>query len=120
MSDPQNQVGAVTAAAVTVNEPGAGNRLAGPGTGRAVSQPADARVERPTSFDPADFPALTGREEDWRFTPLTRLGGAGAPVDRASALAWAGFTEATVITVPQEAEVAEPVWATLTGAGGTA
>ncbi|GAB3659849.1 Fe-S cluster assembly protein SufD [Glycomyces tarimensis] len=27
------------------------------------------------SFDPADFPALTGREEDWRFTPIKRLGG---------------------------------------------
>lgn len=48
----QNLVGAQTAAAVTVNEPGAGNRLAGPGTGRAVSQPTDARVERHTSFDP--------------------------------------------------------------------
>src|SRR5947209_1912842 len=146
--------GSVTAAAVTVNEPGAGNRLAGPGTGRAVSQPSDARIERHTSFDPADFPALTGREEDWRFTPLkrlrglhespsadgkvavdvaapepvlvetvgrddARLGKAGAPVDRTSALAWAGFTEATVITVPQEAEVAEPVRVTLTGTGGT-
>ena len=160
MSDPQNQVGrnqagAKTAAAVTVNEPGAGNRLAGPGTGRAVSQPADARVERHTSFDPADFPALTGREEDWRFTPLkrlrglhedpsadgkvgievqapepvtvetvgrddARLGAAGAPVDRTSALAWANFAEATVITVPQEAEVTEPVRVALTGTGGTA
>jgi Fe-S cluster assembly protein SufD len=27
------------------------------------------------SYDPADFPALTGREEDWRFTPLKRLRG---------------------------------------------
>jgi Fe-S cluster assembly protein SufD len=27
------------------------------------------------SFDVADFPALTGREEDWRFTPLKRLRG---------------------------------------------
>ncbi|GGK71593.1 Fe-S cluster assembly protein SufD [Mangrovihabitans endophyticus] len=26
------------------------------------------------SFDVADFPALTGLEEDWRFTPLKRLG----------------------------------------------
>ncbi|MBB6033900.1 Fe-S cluster assembly protein SufD [Phytomonospora endophytica] len=25
------------------------------------------------SFDVADFPALNGREEDWRFTPLRRL-----------------------------------------------
>src|SRR6516225_8923346 len=71
----ETKTGATTAAAVTVNEPGAGNRLAGPGTGRAVSQPADARVERLTSYDPADFPALTGREEEWRFTPLKRLRG---------------------------------------------
>ncbi len=27
------------------------------------------------SFDVADFPALTGREEQWRFTPLKRLRG---------------------------------------------
>jgi Fe-S cluster assembly protein SufD len=27
------------------------------------------------SFEPADFPALSGREEDWRFTPIKRLAG---------------------------------------------
>jgi Fe-S cluster assembly protein SufD len=27
------------------------------------------------SYDVADFPALTGREEEWRFTPLARLRG---------------------------------------------
>jgi Fe-S cluster assembly protein SufD len=146
--------GSVTAAAVTVNEPGAGNRLAGPGTGRAVSQPADARIERHTSFDPADFPALVGREEEWRFTPLKRLRGlhenpvadgkvsvsvsapegvtvetvgrddkrlgtAGKPVDRTSALAYANFERATVVTVPQEAEIAEPIRVDLRGEGGT-
>src|SRR4051795_12133220 len=26
------------------------------------------------SFDVADFPALNGLEEEWRFTPLKRLG----------------------------------------------
>ena len=26
------------------------------------------------SFDVADFPALRGLEEEWRFTPLKRLG----------------------------------------------
>ncbi|MGB9377526.1 MAG: Fe-S cluster assembly protein SufD [Mycobacteriales bacterium] len=35
--------------------------------------PSDARPERRTSSDPADFPTPTGREEDWRFTPLDRL-----------------------------------------------
>ena len=37
--------------------------------------PADARVGRVLSRDPDVFPALTGREEDWRFTPLARLRG---------------------------------------------
>ncbi|MDQ1292453.1 MAG: Fe-S cluster assembly protein SufD [Actinomycetota bacterium] len=37
--------------------------------------PAASRAERLISFDVADFPELTGREEDWRFTPLKRLGG---------------------------------------------
>jgi Fe-S cluster assembly protein SufD len=37
--------------------------------------PADARVTRTLSRDPDVFPALTGREEDWRFTPLARLRG---------------------------------------------
>ena len=37
--------------------------------------PADARSERTLSRDPDAFPPLTGREEDWRFTPLSRLRG---------------------------------------------
>lgn len=39
-----------------------------------VVVPASSRAERRTSFDPADFPIPTGREEEWRFTPLDRLG----------------------------------------------
>lgn len=34
-----------------------------------------SRAERKTSYKVEDFAALTGREEDWRFTPLKRLGG---------------------------------------------
>ncbi len=37
--------------------------------------PVQSRVQRPASFDPADFPVPKGREEDWRFTPLDRLHG---------------------------------------------
>ncbi|MGH3745440.1 MAG: Fe-S cluster assembly protein SufD [Mycobacteriales bacterium] len=37
--------------------------------------PLSSRSQRPTSQDPADFPDPTGREEEWRFTPLARLGG---------------------------------------------
>jgi Fe-S cluster assembly protein SufD len=47
--------------------------------------PAASRAARRTSFDPADFPVPTGREEEWRFTPVAVVeelfspdGGAGA------------------------------------------
>ena len=62
----------------------------------APAQPVDARQEIVRSFDVADFPALTGREEEWRFTPLGRLRGlhdgrftpaAQAPEHRFGALA---------------------------------
>jgi hypothetical protein len=29
-----------------------------------------SRLHERQSFDPADFPVPTGREEEWRFTPL--------------------------------------------------
>jgi len=35
----------------------------------------DARLPGVRSFDVADFPVPTGREEEWRFTPLRRLRG---------------------------------------------
>ncbi len=38
-------------------------------------KPDQSRADRLASFDVADFAALTGREEDWRFTPLDRLRG---------------------------------------------
>lgn len=54
---------------------------------QADTQPAEAeetkfgtsRADRETSFDLADFPVLTGEEEDWRFTPLHRLAGLHLP-----------------------------------------
>ncbi len=36
--------------------------------------PDQSRAERMRSFDPADFAVPHGREEDWRFTPVDRLG----------------------------------------------
>ena len=39
----------------------------------AAFVPDQSRAERPTSFDVAAFPIPTGREEDWRFTPVDRL-----------------------------------------------
>ena len=35
--------------------------------------PVQTRSERPSSYDPADFAAPTGREVNWRYTPVARL-----------------------------------------------
>ncbi|WP_136520200.1 Fe-S cluster assembly protein SufD [Cellulomonas telluris] len=35
--------------------------------------PESSRALRPTSFDVADFPVPTGREEEWRFAPVDRF-----------------------------------------------
>ncbi|MGI5177966.1 Fe-S cluster assembly protein SufD [Dactylosporangium sp. CA-152071] len=43
-----------------------------------VLVPPKTRAQQVRSFDVADFPALTGREEEWRFTPLKRLRGLAA------------------------------------------
>jgi len=111
-----------------------------------------SRLHEKGSFDPADFAVPTGREEEWRFTPLRRLRGlhqeapgdgevrvevAAAPgvtaentkrgdprlgrtftpADRVSARAFAGFGEATVISVPAEQDSAETTWVTVRGEG---
>src|SRR5687768_16982054 len=39
----------------------------------AVPLPGDSRGLRRRSFELADFAVPTGREEEWRFTPLDRL-----------------------------------------------
>ena len=40
----------------------------------AAFVPDQSRAERTTSYDLADFPIPGGREEDWRFAPVDRLG----------------------------------------------
>jgi Fe-S cluster assembly protein SufD len=35
--------------------------------------PVQTRSERPSSYSPADFAAPTGREVNWRYTPVARL-----------------------------------------------
>jgi Fe-S cluster assembly protein SufD len=40
----------------------------------AASAPVQTRSERATSFDPADFGTPTGREVNWKHTPVARLG----------------------------------------------
>ncbi|MCL2090174.1 MAG: Fe-S cluster assembly protein SufD [Micrococcales bacterium] len=120
--------------------------------------PEASRAERRTSFDPADFPVPTGREEEWRFTPTAplaplfadgtgrveghditvavvappgvdvervghddpRLGTAGAPGDRAAAVAWASADEATVVTVKASAASATTVTVRGTGTAPSA
>jgi Fe-S cluster assembly protein SufD len=159
MADVQNTTGSTTAGSIEVGTAGAGAQLAGPGTGRAtVQQPIDARVAVKPSYDVTDFPVPTGREEDWRFTPMhrllglhdgtaadgasgtdkvgfvlpegvtaetvgrddARLGKAGKPVDRVAAQAFTAFTQALVVTVPQDAVLTEPVKIDVHGEGGTA
>jgi Fe-S cluster assembly protein SufD len=104
------------------------------------------------STNPADFPVPTGREEEWRFTPISqlrdlltdelddvtpsgsvsvevkapsdvkvervanggmhrdaRLGTAGVPAERVAALAFAAADAATVLTVPHDTQLAEPI-----------
>ena len=39
--------------------------------------PPKTRAQALRSYHVADFPAITGREEEWRFTPLKRLRGLG-------------------------------------------
>jgi Fe-S cluster assembly protein SufD len=115
-------------------------------------------LHRVASTDLSDHPVPTGREEDWRFTPLRRLrglleqvgsdgkvvvevdapqsvrvesltgeaartdprrGSSGyLPVDRPSALAWAAADRLTVVTVPADVVVTEPVVVTVRGEGG--
>jgi Fe-S cluster assembly protein SufD len=114
--------------------------------------PDSSRAGRLTSYRLADFPELKGTEEEWRFTPLRRLGGlhktaldgatpavsveapeqvqvetvgrgdtrigsAGIPEDRVSANAWEHFSQATVITVPANAQLEDPILVTVTGTG---
>ena len=41
--------------------------------GLAAAVPEQSRAQRRASFDVADFPMPTGREEEWRFTPMDRI-----------------------------------------------
>ncbi|GAB2595010.1 Fe-S cluster assembly protein SufD [Pseudactinotalea suaedae] len=123
--------------------------------GPQPAAPGASYADRFASADPAAFEVPTGREEEWRFTPLRRLRGlledaplgAGGirvdiqategftaeqrpveasdrgasgyvPIDRVSARVWAATAVATVIDVPAEAEIAEPIVITVTGEGG--
>jgi Fe-S cluster assembly protein SufD len=47
--------------------------------------PPKTKSQALRSYDVADFPALTGREEEWRFTPLKRLRGLATADGKAGA-----------------------------------
>ncbi|GIH05088.1 Fe-S cluster assembly protein SufD [Rhizocola hellebori] len=49
------------------------------------SIPPKTKSQALRSFNVADFPALHGREEEWRFTPLKRLRGLATTTEDASA-----------------------------------
>jgi Fe-S cluster assembly protein SufD len=114
--------------------------------------PMVSRGQRFTSYDVDAFEVPTGREEDWRFTPLRRLrglhqgvaatataqvevqagnevtvedversdprlGDGGIPADRVAAQAWSSAPQATVVTIPAETRIENPVTITTTGPG---
>ncbi len=66
---------AQAAAAADVLNPDTGGFSGKPHAHGATPLPGDSRGERFASYDVADFAVPTGREEDWRFTPLERLRG---------------------------------------------
>ncbi|MFY1616607.1 Fe-S cluster assembly protein SufD [Micromonospora sp. WMMD736] len=53
-------------------------------TTQASAPPPSTKSQALRSYDVADFPALTGLEEDWRFTPLKRLRGLTGDVPAAA------------------------------------
>ncbi|NTW40918.1 MAG: Fe-S cluster assembly protein SufD [Cellulomonadaceae bacterium] len=60
--------------------------------------PESSRAARPTSFDLADFPVPTGREEEWRFTPVARV----APLFDAAGEGLTGTgVQVTVVDAPE-------------------
>jgi Fe-S cluster assembly protein SufD len=62
-----------TAAAAAILSPETGGFSGKPHSHGATPLPGDSRGNRLTSYDVADFAIPTGREEEWRFTPLDRL-----------------------------------------------
>ena len=73
----------------------------------------ESHLNPPASYDLADHPVPTGREETWRFTPLKRLRGIldGEPSD--ACLAWETSLPEGV-TMPVISSARRP------GAGGAA
>lgn len=113
-------------------------------TAATIVPPADL-APRIHSLDPADFTAPTGREEEWRFTPLsdfadlmapipgaptvtadpsahvrvlpiTEVTGTWLPTDLFGAIARANATQAVVVEIAADAVIESPIHVDLTAA----
>jgi Fe-S cluster assembly protein SufD len=74
-----------------------------------TAHPPKTKSQALRSFDMADFPPLTGREEEWRFTPLKRLRG----LDRMKA----GDVDAEAAHWPAHEDGALPAGVTVASVG---
>ncbi|GGL24529.1 Fe-S cluster assembly protein SufD [Phycicoccus endophyticus] len=78
----------------------------------ATMVPDASRAERTASFEVADFPVPHGREEEWRFTPVDRLGAFFRDEPTGACLQWEeslpeGVTLST-LSVPQWRDLGVP------------
>ncbi|MGW7365110.1 Fe-S cluster assembly protein SufD [Streptomyces sp. NPDC054841] len=87
------------------------DRLAGLHDGTAVATAGGVTVE--VSAPEGVTVERVGRDD-------ARLGKAGTPVDRIAAQAYSSFEKASVVTVPKEAVLTEPIRIAVHGGGGTA
>jgi Fe-S cluster assembly protein SufD len=112
---------------MTTEVSGLAPELAGAKKGTGVV-PAASAGERFTSYDPAAFEVPSGREENWRFTPMRRLRGLAGPLDTVTALIdgeaefrvsgpTEGLTVETAATVVTMEGQLEPVTITVAGPG---
>lgn len=112
-----------------------------------VEAPPTDHAPRILSNDPADFPVPTGREEEWRFTPIDRIGEFLAPqdwstlgftstsglvtvggidvdawtaIDRPSAIARSQARASVVVDIPVGHVDTQPIVVTLEGSGSGA
>jgi Fe-S cluster assembly protein SufD len=69
--------------------------------GGAVETAPVSRLHELQSYDPADFPVPSGREEGWRFTPLRRLRGLHQDAPLASVTAGSGTVTVEVDPAPE-------------------
>ncbi|WP_381799722.1 Fe-S cluster assembly protein SufD [Streptomyces niveus] len=85
-------------------------RLRGLQDGTAV---ADGRIRTEVSAPAGVVQETVGRDDP-------RVGRAGTPVDRVAAQAFTSFEKASVVSVPKETVLTEPIRITVHGQGGTA